>query len=97
VKRIELDQYQKSSFQAMVMKLFPEYKYFEWHQSDTFWLYNRKGLNSDLVWFHWYEFLMTQLMKKLFDYSVMHYYDCNGYFMLEHPVDYFYKQFKTLK
>jgi hypothetical protein len=65
MKRIELDQYQKAKFQAMVMKLFPEYKHFEWKESDTFWLYNRKGLKSDLIWFHWYEFTINELIHRL--------------------------------
>lgn len=51
---------------------------------------------------HWFEFCMTHLFNELFikpnGYeSIEDYISMNHYFILGHPVDYLYKEFKKLK
>lgn len=110
MKAIELTEEHKSKLLEMCTLLFPEYFHWKISKKQFIKSYIRgndiqiyKGEIPDLN-IHWFEFCMTYLSERLYNehYSLEvcedirneQLYDC---FINNHPIDYLYDEFKTLK
>lgn len=99
MKRLPITKRQQVKLREMVRVLYPEYDsrltrpIFE--KDDVCFiqisLKTSKKYNEGI---HWFEFCMTHLLNKLCDYSVMALYNANGNFGIQHPIDFFYSEFK---
>lgn len=105
MKAIELTEEHKSKLLEMCTLLFPEYIFgFDNDIADVGIMECHQGDWNNVIFFHWFEFCMTYLSERLYNehYSLEvcedirneQLYDC---FINNHPIDYLYDEFKTLK
>jgi hypothetical protein len=99
MKNIELTKDHKCKLLEMCKVLFPEIDWKWWTiegpngEVEELELLECSTIEQFLT-IHWFEFCMTHLAKKLLNPNDLIYYQTTGYFLYEHPIDYFYVKFK---
>lgn len=97
MKSITLTEEHKSKLLEMCKVLFPE-MFTPTIQDNGYINYSNTGKTIDYEdKFHWFEFCMTHLAKKLLNPYDFTLYQTTGNFLYKHPIDYLYEQFKLLK